>query len=98
MQAALELPDWIWEHSTCRRIVTHVPSSNRLALKFAIAAQMKVYGVNEASYLKNGVLCDQVCLGISAPAENWAGVTPPPELPHHQESAAPAQSLTGEDQ
>jgi RimJ/RimL family protein N-acetyltransferase len=69
MQAALELPDWIWEHTTCRRIVTSVPSNNRLALKFAITAQMRVYGINEASYLKNGALLDQVCLGISAPAE-----------------------------
>jgi hypothetical protein len=28
-----------------------------------------MYGVNEASYLKNGVLYDQICLGITAPQE-----------------------------
>jgi RimJ/RimL family protein N-acetyltransferase len=87
MQAALELPDWIWERTTCRRIVTNVPSTNRLALKFAREAQMVQYGTNEKSYLKNGVLLDQVCLGISAPAEEWAGVTPPPVIRHHPESA-----------
>jgi hypothetical protein len=69
MQAALELPDWIWERTTCRRIVTHVPSNNRLALRFAKEAQMTQYGINEKSYLKNGVLLDQACLGISAPAD-----------------------------
>jgi len=67
LEAALMLPSWIWSHTPCRRIVTNVPSSNRLALRFAVKAGMKVFGINEASYLKGGVLYDQVCLGISAP-------------------------------
>lgn len=65
--AARALPAWIWENTPCRRIVTNVPSSNRLALHFALKAGMKIYGVNEASYLKDGVLRDQVCLGLSKP-------------------------------
>ena len=69
IQAALELPDWIWEHTPCRRIITNVPSANRLALRFALAAGMTIYGVNPGSYLKNGVLCDQTCLGLSKPEE-----------------------------
>jgi len=67
--AAQLLPPWIWEHTPCRRIVTNVPSTNRLALRFAIAAGMKIFGINRASYLKGGKLCDQICLGISAPQE-----------------------------
>lgn len=63
--AARLLPAWIWANTPCRRIVTNVPATNRLALHFAVKAGMKVYGVNEASFLKNGVLCDQVCLGIN---------------------------------
>lgn len=69
IQAALELPDWIWQHTPCRRIVTHVPSANRLALRFALAAGMEIYGIDKASYLKHGVLCDQTCLGLSKPEE-----------------------------
>ena len=67
--AAQLLPSWIWKHTPCRRIVTNVPSTNRLALRFAIAAGMKIFGINRASYLKGGKLCDQICLGISAPQE-----------------------------
>jgi RimJ/RimL family protein N-acetyltransferase len=68
--AARLLPDWIWKHTPCRRIITSVPASNRLALHFAFRAGMKAYGVNEASILQNGRLCDQVCLGISAPPQS----------------------------
>lgn len=67
-EAAKLLPAWIWEHTPCRRIVTNVPAPNRLALHFAVRAGMKIYGVNQASYLKHGVLCDQVCLGLSPDA------------------------------
>jgi RimJ/RimL family protein N-acetyltransferase len=66
-EAADLLPEWIWTNTPCRRIVTNVPTTNRLALAFAIRAGMRIYGINEASYLKNGMLCDQVCLGISQP-------------------------------
>jgi len=67
-KAALALPYWIFHNTSCRRIVTNVPDTNRLALHFAMDAGMKIYGVNDASYRKNGRLLDQVCLGISAPA------------------------------
>jgi len=67
--AARALPEWIWRHTPCRRIVTNVPSSNRLALRFALRAGMTIYGCNKASYLKNGRLCDQLCLGLSKPEE-----------------------------
>ena len=65
LEAARELPAWIWAHTPCRRIVTNVPVSNRLALHFAMRAGMRVYGVNEKSWQKDGQLWDQVCLGIS---------------------------------
>jgi RimJ/RimL family protein N-acetyltransferase len=65
LEAARQLPAWIWENTPCRRIVTNVPATNRLALHFAINAGMRVFGVNPASWLKDGKLCDQICLGIS---------------------------------
>ena len=65
LEAARALQAWIWAHTPCRRIVTNVPVSNRLALHFAMRAGMRVFGVNEKSYQKDGQLWDQVCLGIS---------------------------------
>jgi RimJ/RimL family protein N-acetyltransferase len=67
--AARALPEWIWQHTPCRRIVTHVPENNRLALRFALKAGMTIFGCNKASYLKHGRLCDQLCLGLSKPEE-----------------------------
>ena len=65
--AARLLPGWMWANTPCRRIITSVPSSNRLALHFAIKSGMKIWGVNRESYLKGGILRDQVCLGLSKP-------------------------------
>ncbi len=59
--------EWIWENTPCRRLITNVPSSNRLALHYAVRAGMKIWGVNEASFLKDGILRDQVCLGFTRP-------------------------------
>ena len=47
----------------------NVPRDNRVAYHFALAAGMNVYGQNECSFLKNGKLHDQICLGISRPAD-----------------------------
>jgi len=59
------LPDWIWEHTPCRRVITNVPVFNRVALAYAQRVGMAQYGVNPASFLKDGKLWDQVLLGIS---------------------------------
>jgi RimJ/RimL family protein N-acetyltransferase len=66
-RAAKHMAQWVWEHTTCRRLVTNVPENNRLALAFAEAAGMKVYGRNTRSFLKGGKLLDQILLGLSKP-------------------------------
>jgi len=66
-RAAKHMAEWVWENTTCRRLVTNVPENNRLALAFAEAAGMKVYGRNTRSFLKGGKLVDQICLGLSKP-------------------------------
>ena len=71
-KAARLMAQWIWDHTPCRRIVTNVPENNRLALAFALAAGMQVYGENRASFLKDGKLIDLICLGISKPAAEAA--------------------------
>lgn len=68
-QAAKMMAEWIWANTPCRRLVTTVPEPNQLAKRFAVRAGMQEYGRNPASFLKNGVLHDQVLLGISRPEE-----------------------------
>jgi RimJ/RimL family protein N-acetyltransferase len=68
-QAATVALEWIWTHTPCRRIVTGVPQGNRVAFRFALAAGMEQYGVNEASFLRGGRMLDQICLGISRPRD-----------------------------
>lgn len=65
LEAAHLLPDWIWEHTPCRRLITNVPEYNRLAYRFALRSGMVEYGRNEASFLHEGRLYAQICLGIS---------------------------------
>lgn len=66
-RAAREMCVWIWENTPCRRIVTTVPTYNRLALAFAKGAGMEQYGLNPQSYQKDGKMYDQILLGISRP-------------------------------
>ena len=75
-RAAAVMLEWVWANTPCRRIVTHVPSDNRLAYRFALAAGMRVFGIDEQSFLKGGRLLDQICLGINRPLE--AAETPIP--------------------
>jgi len=66
-EAARGILAWLWERTPCLRLVTAVPAYNRLAIRFAERAGLKVFGNNERSYLKGGVLHDQILLGISKP-------------------------------
>jgi hypothetical protein len=63
------------------RLYPHLSDDNSPAAEdYYPPAGMRMYGVNEASYLKNGMLCDQICLGITAPHE-----MPVPEVESYQE-------------
>jgi len=64
-KAAKLMAQWIWENTTCLRIVTDVPKYNRLAYHFARAAGMQEFGLNPRSYMKSGILHDQILLGMS---------------------------------
>jgi len=75
-RAAAVMLEWVWANTPCRRIVTHVPADNRLAYRFALSAGMRVFGIDEQSFLKGGRLLDQICLGINRPRE--ASETPIP--------------------
>lgn len=57
--------DWIFGNTSAQRIVATIPIYNRLALKLAEAADMKLYGANPKSFMKNGELHDTLLFGIS---------------------------------
>lgn len=66
-EAGREVIEWFWEQTICQRIIGIVPASNRLALHFMLKTGMRIFGVNEASFRKDGNLIDQICFGISKP-------------------------------
>jgi hypothetical protein len=68
-EAARGMAAWIWDHTTCRRVITNVPAFHRAARIFALAAGMTAFGVNEKSFQKDGILHAQTMLGMSAPEE-----------------------------
>lgn len=59
--------DWMWQNTSARRLVGEIARDNKLAIRFARRAGFSIYGVNQKSCLRGGVLRDQVCLGISKP-------------------------------
>ncbi|HEX3941583.1 MAG TPA: hypothetical protein VHX11_08895 [Acidobacteriaceae bacterium] len=66
-QASREFIAWLWQNTRCQRLITDVPSDNRLALRFAKQGGLTEYGINPKSFSRGGVLLDQFCLGISKP-------------------------------
>jgi RimJ/RimL family protein N-acetyltransferase len=67
-EATLGAMDWIWKNTDCQRIVGYVPLlRHRTKLRFPPKLGMVQYGVNPKSFLKGGVLVDQVMFGLSRP-------------------------------
>jgi RimJ/RimL family protein N-acetyltransferase len=63
--AACMLLTHLFDIIGCDKVVTNVPAYNRAALRFAKSSGMRVEGTNTASFLRNGVLEDQIMLGIT---------------------------------
>lgn len=63
--AAQMLLKWAFEETDCQKMITAVPAYNRPALRFAKAGGMVQEGINRASIMRNGVLTDQIMLGIT---------------------------------
>lgn len=66
-QAAQMLLSWAFTDTMCEKMVTNVPAYNRAALRFAKAGGMTQEGINRASFMRNGVMIDQIMLGITKP-------------------------------
>jgi|SRR6185312_4141696 len=64
-QCAKEAIEWAWTNTAYARIVTDIPDNNRRALKFSHDVGFQVYGVNPKSFMKSGILRDQILMGVS---------------------------------
>lgn len=56
---------WAFANTQFRRFTGSIPECNRLALRMAKSCGMTEFGVNPASFLKNGKLHGLVMLGVS---------------------------------
>lgn len=66
--AAISSREWIWENLPhCLRIITNVPTYNRLALRFAQTAGMEQFGKNPDSFVKSNKVYTLLMLGVTRP-------------------------------
>lgn len=56
---------WMFENTSCQKIITHVPEYNKRAYVFAKKSGMEFEGTSKKAFLKNGKLHDLHKLGIS---------------------------------
>jgi RimJ/RimL family protein N-acetyltransferase len=56
---------WMFENTPCVKIVAGIPAYNHFALRLAKSSGMSLEGVNRKSFLKDGVLHDQIYFGIN---------------------------------
>ena len=75
LTAFKEMLAWMWQNTQARRIVGEIVRENKLAIRFARRAGFKIYGINDQSYLRGGILRDQFCLGISKPSSSETKAT-----------------------
>jgi RimJ/RimL family protein N-acetyltransferase len=66
-EAVAEFGDWVWANTPFARVITDIPLYNTPARALALSAGMEPYGLNEKSFLKDGILHDQVLMGITRP-------------------------------
>lgn len=60
---------WLWENTSCQRIIGEIPACNPKAVRYGSLLGMKKYGENPDSFLKRGKLYSHVLMGISRPKE-----------------------------
>jgi RimJ/RimL family protein N-acetyltransferase len=63
-RAAAAIIYWVFSQTSCLKLITLVPAFNRAALFYARRAGLRQEGVITKSFLKGGVLHDQILLGL----------------------------------
>lgn len=62
-----EFTGWLWEQSSCLRLIANVPIFNHLVRKLAIDSGFTVFGLNPKAFQKGNELHDLVMFGLSKP-------------------------------
>jgi RimJ/RimL family protein N-acetyltransferase len=65
LECTFACAEWIWENTSCRRLITSVPVDNPLALRLARKSGMFEYGTNPAAFQRRNELVDLKMLGMS---------------------------------
>ena len=64
LEATRLCAEWVFGNTSCQKLMTWVPTYNRLAYRLAIKSGMQDEGLCKKSFLKNGVLHDMHLLGL----------------------------------
>ena len=56
---------WMVDNTDCQKVTTSVPEFNDPARRMAMRAGMRIEGCNRSSFMKDGVLYDQLLLGFT---------------------------------
>lgn len=64
VEAGILMNHWIRKYTKFSKLVTCIPSVNKQCQRFVVAIGCKREGVNANSFLKNGVIYDQVYYGL----------------------------------
>jgi hypothetical protein len=70
-QAGREVTRWIFQNTSCLRLIGAIPRYLSLAQRFAVKSGWKWFGVNPQSHMKDGVLHDLILFGISRSELAW---------------------------
>jgi hypothetical protein len=63
--AVKRIIQWIWDNTTCVRLVASIAEYKTLAISFSLKCGLTGFGMNPNSYKKNGELHNMILLGIS---------------------------------
>ncbi len=69
IRACKEVIHYMFTETSCRKIIAQIPSINKPARMIAKLAGLAREGVIKTSFLKNGILVDQVIMGITKEGE-----------------------------
>ena len=64
VDAGMIMNSWIRKYTKFRKLVACIPTVNKQCQRFVVAIGCKREGVNANSFLKNGVIYDQVYYGL----------------------------------
>lgn len=64
VDAGCTMIDWIRKYTSFKKLTTCIPSVNKKCQRFAVSIGFEREGVNKQSFIKNGIVYDQVYYGL----------------------------------